>query len=161
MQETTKSETVNKKCVSCLSVTSLWGNTTNVVRFCIVRFSWQPFLSRLICRFISSAGLRSHSTPTQSSEIIHQSHKKRAIRGYHNIPDFCKHPVSKWTQALWRVIKECHQSSLVQPIVFYCVYNIWAKQKMKIWDRCKLSFPPPLEALLLACAFSHDFFCSP
>ena len=38
-------------------------NTTNAVRFCIVMFSWQPFLSLLICQFIFSQRVEIQTKP--------------------------------------------------------------------------------------------------
>ena len=83
--------------------------------------------------------LRNHS-PITEEEI------DKGLSYY--IPNFWKHCVSKWTQALWRVIKECHQSPLVQPIVFYCVYGRSRNENLRLLQALLSSSPRGFAARL-------------
>ena len=51
-------------------------NTTNAVRFCIVMFSWQPFLSLLICQFIFSqqVEIQTEQCTKYSHTVLNRNH---------------------------------------------------------------------------------------
>ena len=119
-------------------------NTTNTERFSIVMFSWQPFSAFWFTALYTPGGWDPNwmvkNTATLTSKIAVPSQRERSN---HNIPDFNKHHKQGMSlvKIYWRHV-------IFKPMVFRF---IWAKQKWKFMrDRCKLSFPLPLAALLLA-----------
>ena len=146
-------------------------NTTNVVRFSIITFYWQPLPSLLICFLwprlrskLDGKKLQPHSPPKW---FIDHRRRERPC----SLPDegVIIFPISGSIVFLnvWQTfmvgqprissIKINWRCVIFQAMVFPFV---WAKQKWKfIRDRCKLSFPPPLAALLLTHSLSACFAC--